>query len=216
MFRRLIASASKSHLGRAPGHPMVRSRVTTMLPALILCFAPACAQTDINLWFGDAEDTTQIFYSTGPTFYVIVETDSGDSARIDTVAVGLSTEQGDRETCRAVETGPASNRFVAVVKMAGLRSAPVPDNGVLEVDGSSLDGETVVLVGTVDLGDGPETAGMDLGLPGGDGVLPRARARRAVRGEDAETLHSVDGRRIQPRRAASSVRTVSIWSGGRK
>lgn len=189
---------------------------TWLLPILILTAAPASAQIDINLWFGDAGDTTQIFYSTGPTFFVIVETDSGDSAKIDTVAVGLSTEQGDRETCRAVETGPGSNRFVALVALAGIKSAPVPDNGVLEVDGTGLNGETVMLEGIVDLGDGPETAAMDLGMPGGDAILPWARVRRAAPEDGASKRYSVDGRRVQPRRLSTSLRTVSTWSDGRK
>ncbi|MDB5104014.1 MAG: hypothetical protein JWP91_1703 [Fibrobacteres bacterium] len=148
------------------------------------------------MWYANDVDTAQISFADDPRFLVIVECDTLDPAKPDTVDVVLRTEQGDQEILKAIETGPASGRMVAAVSLKGIYTDPVSGNGLLEVDGTSMNGESLILDGSVDLGNGPESASMDLGFPGGDAIVPRAKIRHGRTARAGTDLHSVDGKRV--------------------
>jgi hypothetical protein len=174
----------------------------------VLSCGHAQSDVDLNVWFANDVDTTQIFFSDDPAFLVMVDADPGDTLKPDTLAVSLSTEQGDRETYLAVETGPASGQYVAAVAMKAIKSPPTPDNHLIELDGSVPETETVVLEAAVDLGDGPETASMDLGFPAGDAIAARGRGFLPGRLPDG-IPYSVDGRMLR-KGAAAPVRGMSV------
>ncbi|GEM_PF-4093696 len=172
--------------------------ITTLLTIALFFSAPASAHPDYNLWFANDIDTTQIFYNDASRFLVILDTDAGDSSKVDTIAVSLATEQGDRETVRVVETQPASNHYVTAVMMKVIGTEPTPDNGALELDGSGLAQQTVALEASVETDAGPESASMDLGLPKKDGIFRRVKFEGKAYAEASK--YCVDGRLVRSAR----------------
>jgi hypothetical protein len=122
---------------------------------------------------------------------VVVQTDSPDSSRVDTLDVIANTDQGDRETLRAVETDPASGMFVAHAALKGIYAPVTPGNGIIEIDGKTMEWETVLLEASVDMGWNAEMISMELGFPDGDGVRGMARSRSPG---FSFMLYSADGR----------------------
>jgi hypothetical protein len=163
----------------------------------LLLSAPAHSQPgSILVWFATPDDTSQIFYNEEPRFLVVVETPSPDSSVLDTLSVVVATEQGDRETVKAAETAPASGRFIAEVNLRGVYDEPLSGNGFLEIDGNSMNGETIVMDATVEVGDVSEIASLDLGFPGADAIQPKARVTRRRPATTGAEAYTIDGRML--------------------
>lgn len=137
------------------------------LACALLFTAPAHSQPgSILVWFATAADTSQIFYNEEPRFLIVVE------------------------------TAPASGRFIAEVNLKGVYGEPASGNGFIEIDGNSMNGETLVMDATAEVGAVTEMASLDLGFPGGDAIQPKARiARRRAAGTGVEA-YTLDGRML--------------------
>lgn len=115
----------------------------------------------MNLRFSrnaDGSDTLSVARDAeAGSFYAILRAQSPSAARVDTLAIVMTTPQGERETFRAVETGAFTHTFVARIPFAFAAAFSV-GNGSLEgrLD-PALSENRVTATGTVTL-QGAQTA----------------------------------------------------------